>query len=87
MLHGYLGKQDLELLVFFLEFSDFRAVGFTEGIAQEPFLSGFQEVFAPVVVEVGIDAFSSADSGNAFFGPEAFEDDADLFFKQYTFFG
>jgi len=43
-------------------------------------LAGLQEVLAPAVIQIGIDAFATTQLSDRTFAPQSFQHDADLFF-------
>jgi len=52
-----LGHNLLEILVLTLEVNDFVGIGFANNVTRETLLAGFQKVFDPAVLQVGIKAF------------------------------
>ena len=62
---------------------DFDLIGscFTGRIQSKTVLTGFQEVFAPALIQVGVDAFSTPQFRDAFFTAKAFQHNADFLFS------
>jgi len=50
----------LEVSVFLFEIDYFISAGFANRVARQSFLTRFQEVLAPAVVEIMVDAFPAA---------------------------
>ena len=50
----------LEVSVFLFEIDYFIGAGFANRVARQPFPTRFQEVLAPAVVEIIVDAFPAA---------------------------
>tara|TARA_Y100000815_G_C12958001_1_gene355545 strand:- start:250 stop:513 length:264 start_codon:yes stop_codon:yes gene_type:complete len=50
----------LEVSVFLFEIDYFISAGFANRVARQPFPTRFQEVLAPAVVEIIVDAFPAA---------------------------
>ena len=46
----------------------------------QTFLPGFEELLAPPIVEIRIEAFATAQRRDTLFAPQALEDDPDLLF-------
>ena len=77
---SHLGQHLLQLGVLTTQVGDLGARGLALGVAPQTTLAGLEELLGPVVVEVRADAFTAAQLGDGFFTPEAFQNDADLFF-------
>ena len=76
-----LGQRLLELPRFNSQILDFILGRFAHGIAGEPFLAGFEEVFGPAIVKVLVDTFLAAQLSDRLLATQAFKDDADLLFR------
>ena len=60
-----LGNNFLQLAILASQVFDFVSGGFSDCVASQLFLAGLEKVLAPSVVEVGCDAFSSTQIGDA----------------------
>ena len=47
----------LQITVLALDIPDFAGIGFACGITRQALLARFQEILAPAIVEIGVDAF------------------------------
>lgn len=63
--------QLLQVLILALEAADFFSIGFLGRIAGQPPFTGFQEILAPAVIQVLVDAFFAAKLGNRTFASQA----------------
>lgn len=79
-LKGQIGYQLFQMAVLLFEVGHFIATGLTLGVASQAALAGLQEFFGPVVIEIGIDAFTAAKLGDGLFTMQAFQNYADLLF-------
>jgi hypothetical protein len=51
------GHSLLQVAILALETGDLIGIGFAYSIARQAFLAGLQEVLAPAIIQVGVDAF------------------------------
>ena len=58
-----------------------QRIDFTNGIALQMLLTGFDKVYRPVLVKIWVNAFASADCCNAIFTAPSFKDDVDVLFR------
>jgi hypothetical protein len=58
------GHSLLQIAILALEAGDLIGIGLAYSIARQALLPGFQEVLAPAVIQVGIDAFLAAQFSN-----------------------
>ena len=77
-----LGDDFLEFSVLASQVLDFVSGGFSDCVASQLFLAGLEKVFAPSVVEVGCDAFSSTQIGDALLTSQPLENNADLLLRR-----
>ncbi len=68
----------LQLTVLAAQVVDLSGVGLANGVAHQAALAGLEELLGPVVIEVGADAFATAQFSDRLFAVQAFQDDADL---------
>ena len=48
----------------------------------QPFLAGFQELLAPAVIQIGVQAFAATQGSNALLDAQALKDNPDLLFDR-----
>jgi hypothetical protein len=70
----------VEVFVFLLQTHHFITVGFTDGIPGQTLLAGFQEILAPAVIQIAVDAFAATQLGNRALAAQPLQHDTDLFF-------
>ena len=58
--------------------------GLAGRVPHEPFLPGFEELLAPPVMQIGIQAFAATESGNALPAAQALWDDPELLFRRMS---
>jgi hypothetical protein len=68
----------LQVLVLALEARYFIRIGFSHGIARQALLASFQKVLAPAVIQIGVDAFLTAQLCDGALAPLAIQDDANF---------
>ena len=56
--------------------------GLAGGVPDQPCLAGFQELLAPAVIQIGVQAFAATQGGNALLDAQALEDNPDLLFDR-----
>lgn len=75
VLHRQLGHQLFQPFVLPLQGLNLRPTGFPEGVSLEPAFASFHEILQPLVVDVGGNAFPSAEGGDGDLPSDPFNDD------------
>ena len=68
----------LEVGVLFTKVHHLITVGFANNVTSQPFLTGFQKVFAPAVIQIAVDAFPTAQFGDRQLTSKFIQNNADL---------